>query len=159
MFLPNSYDYPDLPNRKTTSLDLRSLSELDTRLAQCPICCAIHSSLKRNQQNQICCRTCEVQYIVNSLKPAKVIQRYFRENNLYVNNTIDFEHLKQLGAIAQRLNSDPHYSPMTALLETMSLAKKFIHFTSLGISHQFLGALKLISQQIPVKGIVSLTST
>lgn len=159
MFLPNSYDYPNLPNCKITSLDLRSLSQLDTRLAQCQKCCAIHSSLQRNQQNQIYCPTCEIQYIVNSPTPAKVIQHYFREKNLYVNdNDIDFEQCKKLGAIAQRLNTDPNYPLITGLLKAMSLAKKFIHFTSLGISKDFLLALKLASQRIPVKGIVSLTS-
>lgn len=48
---------------------------------------------------------------------------------------------------------------MAGLLKAMNLAKKFIHFISLGISHQFLGALKTVSQGIPVKGIVSLTSS
>ncbi|MBD2481176.1 phospholipase D-like domain-containing protein [Planktothrix sp. FACHB-1365] len=160
MFLPNSYDYSNLPNRKTPDLDLRSFSQFDTRLAHCQKCLAIQPNLQRNQQKQIFCPTCGIQYIVNSPEPAKVIQTYFRDKNLYFNdNNLDIEHLKQLGAIAQRLNTDPDYPLMAGLLKAMSLAKKFIHFTSLGISHQFLGALKLTSQQIPVKGIVSLTSS
>ncbi|CAD0229179.1 conserved hypothetical protein [Planktothrix agardhii] len=159
MFLPNSYDYSNLPNRKKPALDLRSLSQLDIRLAHCQNCYAIHPSLQRNQQKQIFCPTCGIQYIVNSPEPAKVIQAYFRDKNLYFNdNDLDIEQYKKLGAIAQRLNTDPNYPLIAALFKAMNLAKKFIHFTSLGISHQFLGALKTVSQGIPVKGIVSLTS-
>ena len=40
-------------------------------------------------------------------------------------------------------------------METISLAKQFIHFTSFGIGDFFIGALKLAAQRVPVRGVVS----
>jgi len=45
--------------------------------------------------------------------------------------------------------------PLGMLLQTLSLAKHFVHFTSFGISDFFIGALKLVAQRISVRGIVS----
>jgi phosphatidylserine/phosphatidylglycerophosphate/cardiolipin synthase-like enzyme len=50
---------------------------------------------------------------------------------------------------------DGTLTPLRALLQTVSLAKHFIHFTSFGISDFFIGALKLAAQRISVRGIVS----
>jgi hypothetical protein len=45
---------------------------------------------------------------------------------------------------------------LTGLFRTLAAAKGFVHFTSWGISHLMLGALKLLSEQdVQVAGIVS----
>lgn len=41
------------------------------------------------------------------------------------------------------------------LLEAISRARWFVHFTTYGISHQIIGALKLASHRVSVRGIVS----
>ena len=45
--------------------------------------------------------------------------------------------------------------PLGVLLQTISLAKHFVHFTSFGIRDFFIGALKLVAQRIRVRGVVS----
>jgi hypothetical protein len=54
-----------------------------------------------------------------------------------------------------------HYSlrdgkvpPMRVLLATLLNADSFVHFTTLGINHILLGALKVISQKVNVNGII-----
>jgi hypothetical protein len=37
----------------------------------------------------------------------------------------------------------------------MGAVKQFIHFTTYNMSYQFIGALKLVSQRVPVRGIVA----
>lgn len=45
--------------------------------------------------------------------------------------------------------------PLRVLLSAFLVAESFIHLTSYGLNHSFLGALKLISQGVDVRGLVS----
>jgi phage FluMu protein Com len=69
------------------------------------------------------------------------------------------EHGKQLARIAlffEAMEEFPDiYPPMHILFMAIDAAEKFIHFTTFGLSHIILGALKLKAQTIPVRGIVS----
>jgi phosphatidylserine/phosphatidylglycerophosphate/cardiolipin synthase-like enzyme len=44
---------------------------------------------------------------------------------------------------------------MRTLFEVISRAKYFVHFTTWGISHQLIGALKMASMRVPVYGFAS----
>jgi phosphatidylserine/phosphatidylglycerophosphate/cardiolipin synthase-like enzyme len=44
---------------------------------------------------------------------------------------------------------------LRALFEALNTAKHFVHFTTYGISHSIIGALKMASQRVAVRGIVS----
>jgi hypothetical protein len=44
---------------------------------------------------------------------------------------------------------------MRILFETLTRARHFVHFASWGISHLFIGALKMTSMRVPVYGFVS----
>jgi len=66
------------------------------------------------------------------------------------------EHGRTLAAIASRLKKqDERYPPLRALLESLNSAKHFVHFTTYGISHLLIGALKMTSLRVSVRGIVS----
>jgi hypothetical protein len=45
--------------------------------------------------------------------------------------------------------------PLRMLLDALNQAQQFVHFASYGISEFFIGALKLVAQRVPVRGIVS----
>jgi phosphatidylserine/phosphatidylglycerophosphate/cardiolipin synthase-like enzyme len=86
------------------------------------------------------------------------VRSHFRKQRLYISDIDDiFEHCKRLASIAHRIQQKtPDYSPIRGLLEAHKQAKRFIHINSWGISREFLMALKLVAQDIPVRGIISL---
>ncbi|HEX9868359.1 MAG TPA: phospholipase D-like domain-containing protein [Candidatus Tectomicrobia bacterium] len=48
------------------------------------------------------------------------------------------------------------YTPLRGLLKALSVARKFVHFTTYGgIPHLLIGALKVTAQRVRVRGIVS----
>lgn len=67
------------------------------------------------------------------------------------------QHLAQIARHARESLRVPtsEYTPMRALLEAFSSARHFIHFTTYGISALLLGALKLASLRVSVRGVVS----
>lgn len=68
-----------------------------------------------------------------------------------------FAHARSLASVVLSSNSQisGQWPTMRLLLEAMSRAKLFVHFTSWGISHVLIGALKATSMHVPVYGIVS----
>jgi hypothetical protein len=135
------------------------LLNLEQPLAQCQKCLAISPKLARNHKQQIYCSHCGVEYIVNSKFPIEVVRSHFRKQRLYINDIDDiFEHCKRLASIAHRIQQNtPDYPPIRGLLEAQKQAKRFIHINSWGISREFLMTLKLVAQDIPVRGIISLS--
>jgi hypothetical protein len=66
-------------------------------------------------------------------------------------NIID--HSRTLAAIA---STTPL---MRALYTSLGQARKFVHFITYGISHMHLGALKVVAQKVPVRGIIANVDT
>jgi len=154
----NESKFPRYNNALVTpTLDILSLLNFEQPLAQCQKCLAISPKLARNHKRQIHCSHCGVEYIVNSSSPVELVRSHFRKHHLYISNIDNlFGHCQQLASIAHRVQQNsPDYPPMRGLLEAQNQAQRFIHFTTYGISHQFLGALKITAQRIPVRGIVS----
>jgi hypothetical protein len=126
-------------------------------LAHCEKCLAISKAMRRNQKQQIYCPVCRVEYVFHGNFKIEPFRAYFRKRGFYIDIDNPIEHIKHLGLIANRVQQDnPNYPPLKGLFESINVAQQFIHFTSFGISHQFLGALKLAAQRIQVRGIVSL---
>ncbi len=142
-----------------TTLNLLSLLNFEQPLAQCQKCLAISPKLARNHKRQIHCSHCGVEYIVNSSSPVELVRSHFRKQRLYINDIDDiFGHCQRLASIAHRLQQNtPDYPPIRGLLEAQKQAQRFIHINSWGISREFLMALKLVAQDIPVRGIISLS--
>ena len=156
----NESKFPRYNNALVTpTLDILSLLNLEQPLAQCQKCLAILPKLARNHKQQIYCSHCGVEYIVNSKFPIEVVRSHFRKQRLYINDIDDiFEHCKRLASIAHRIQQNtPDYPPIRGLLEAYKQAKRFIHVNSWGISREFLMTLKLVAQDIPVRGIISLS--
>jgi hypothetical protein len=60
------------------------------------------------------------------------------------------EHTRDLARIASY-----KMLPMQRLYKALSQAEAFVHFITWGISHQHIGALKLTSQNVKVRGVIS----
>lgn len=109
------------------------------------------------------CPVCGVKYLQTKEFSAWHIDKYLKFQNLDIQFDNLIEHSRKLAQIADLtqvfLASSgkewPSYSPIRALFEVLLNAEKFVHFTTYGISHMFLGALKMAAQRVDVRGIVS----
>jgi len=82
--------------------------------------------------------------------------RYLDDTNMKVNYKDLFGHAKELALISARAKRPSiDYPLLRVLYEALEKAEVFVHFTTYGISHNMIGALKLISLRVPVRGIVS----
>ncbi len=139
------------------SFDIQNLLHFPPALACCKKCFAISSALKRSQQ-QAYCPTCGVRYIAYGNLESEQIRDYFRNRGLYIRDEQIFDHCRQLAAIAHQVSQySPEYPPLAGLLQALNCARQFVHFTTFGISKDFLLVLKFIAQRIPVRGVVALT--
>lgn len=146
-------------HRDKSNFDIQNLLYFQQPLAQCQKCLAILPKMPRNQLRQIYCPVCRVQYAIFSNFQIKQFQSYFRNQGLYVEINNPIEQCKQLASIAIGMQqSSPDYPPIKGLLQALNQAQCFVHVTSWGISHQFLGYLKMAAQRVKVQGIVSLPS-
>ena len=64
-----------------------------------------------------------------------------------------FAHATALAEVVER--SRRGWPTMRTFFEAISRAQYFVHFTSWGISHVMIGALKMTSMRVPVYGFVS----
>jgi hypothetical protein len=72
-------------------------------------------------------------------------------------------HAKDLARIARQFNTRAHnefitYTPLKALLHALTLARRFVHFTSFGLSPFMLGILTAVAQRVNIDGVVSIIS-
>jgi hypothetical protein len=114
-----------------------------------------------------CCPICNLTYVgVNPLFPEIELRKFFEEYKCYFKYKNIIEHSKKLaGTIVQAKNylkeDDKEapwvtpYPPMRAILTSLIKAEHFVHFVSYGMNEMFFGCLKMISQNIPVRGIIS----
>ena len=141
----------------SSGFDNQYLINFPPVLAHCEKCLAISKAMRRNQNQQIYCPVCRVEYAFDGNFKIEPFRAYFRERGLYIDIDNPSEHIKNLKLIANRVQQDsPDYPPLKGLFESINKAQQFIHFTTFGINQQILGALKLAAQQIQVSGIVSL---
>ena len=139
-----------------SNFDIQNLLYFQQPLAHCQKCLAILPGMRRNQLRQIYCPVCQVQYVTYNNFQIEQFQSYFRNQGLYIEIKDPIEHCKQLATIASNVMHSPDYPPLQGLLQALNQAQCFVHVTSWGISHQFLGFLKMAAQRVKVRGIVSL---
>ena len=103
------------------------------------------------------CPVCSVEYTSSSSLASIHVGRYLDRQGLALTRKDILEHCRTLALATQageELLGGPEV-PLRALLETLSAAKHFVHFTSFGIGDFFIGVLKLAAQRISVRGVVS----
>jgi len=71
---------------------------------------------------------------------------------------MDKNRARKLAGIADTLNKslrDDNTPPLRILLSGLLCAESFVHVTSYGMTHVFLGVLKLLSQAVDVRGFIT----
>jgi phosphatidylserine/phosphatidylglycerophosphate/cardiolipin synthase-like enzyme len=104
------------------------------------------------------CPVCGVQY--TATEGFSDYGSYLAARGLDVSLPNLIEHSQQLALIARQArqslaNQTSGYPPMRGLLEALLCAERFIHFTTYGVSALLLGAIKMASLRVDVRGVVS----
>jgi phosphatidylserine/phosphatidylglycerophosphate/cardiolipin synthase-like enzyme len=102
-----------------------------------------------------------VVYLPTERFPRHSWESYINRNKTYgpfcLNAQDALAQAQQLAEIAQYISfRDFTYPPLRGLLKALSIAQKFVHFTTYGgIPHLLIGALKVTAQRVRVRGIMS----
>ena len=139
--------------------DINSLLEFEPPTYYCQKCCALNLPQEpwEDFPQQIECPIGGVSYVETDQYSISHVTDYLRD---VANTGIEFSdavsHGRSLAQIAHqlRMRSDIQ-PPIQGLFTLIGAAKQFIHFTTYNVSHQFIGALKLVSRRIPVRGIIA----
>lgn len=109
------------------------------------------------------CAICEVKYDVEILPDdgaswaAMTIHDYFEKNKLVIDHGDLLSHATALAEVVRSSRGRRNNPwPLTrTFFELTSRARYFVHFTSWGMSHKMIGALKMASMRVPVFGWAS----
>ena len=147
--------------RAVTTFDIRTLADFRPPRFLCEKCLGLLLTAPKSTKSpdgNPHCPVCGVEYLPSKLYPRWRVDEYLASQGCGLVSQFD-NMLKQCIDLARTTapsspleNEQP---PLNNLLEALSLAKAFVHFTSFGIDQFFIGALKLVAQRVPVRGIVS----
>jgi hypothetical protein len=135
----------------------------------CPRCRAIlGNQVESDDQGVAACQTCGSRLIPDPCdycngkppgqRPCLEVEAFLRDWWSVVDIPDLPKHRAQLLTASKLVTGEDRHmgSVLTGLFQSLAAAKGFVHFTSWGISHLMLGALKLLSEQdVSVNGIVS----
>lgn len=144
--------------------DILSLNNMSLAGYRCPACLALWDELPKviKNSNPIHrkCAVCQTRFLPTNEVPVNQMHVYL--TNAGYTLGYKTEDIKTLARHAEYLKlattptKDPKPSAaMYGLLSLLKSAKHFIHFTSLGMGLTLLGALKLLSLNVPIRGIVT----
>src|SRR4051812_14079508 len=121
--------------------DIESFLDFPEPKYMCAKCCALNCPNLPGAigQEPIVCPVCRVEYV-----PTESFPRYRLDNYLGVFRFSELDyHRKYLARLGRVLrNRGTGAAPLAALYRVFQLAQEFVHFTTFGISHQIMGALK-----------------
>jgi len=102
------------------------------------------------------CPVCSVTYFEDEGGTyASDIHDHFRNNGWAIEHRDLLAHATALADVIRRSRTGKPWPMMRVLYEVISRARYFVHFTSWGISHLQIGALKMASMRVPIYGFVS----
>ncbi|MCI0486698.1 MAG: phospholipase D family protein [Blastocatellia bacterium] len=110
----------------------------------------------RNRDGRLECSVCQLEYVPTSSYSRSAVASYLADMSCHIKSVADLNHARQLARIGSDVRrGDPHYPPVRGLLEALSRARDFAHFTTFNMSRVMVGALKVTAQRISVRGAVS----
>lgn len=139
--------------------DIEELLDLNIALRWCMKClCLLPKPYSQCYSDgyHLKCPICEVKYIPTSDYQYKDFTVFLEKKvGRPLKNIPDIiGHIKALASIARSVKSK-NYSPLHGLFKALSISIGFVHFTSYGTTQMMIGALKMLSHRVPIRGIVS----
>jgi phosphatidylserine/phosphatidylglycerophosphate/cardiolipin synthase-like enzyme len=153
-------------HRIMPGFDIGSLLNFEPARFQCERCLGLLKQTPKDFTGKTnpTCPLCKVTYIATDTFSTSQMDRYLEHMGYSVQIENIFEHCKNLATIALKVRSleqtnesypPEAYPPLRGLFEALNYARQFVHFTSYGISHLLIGALKLAAQRVSVRGLIS----
>lgn len=154
------------------SFDITSILDFNPPSRICPACRGLIQTVKYQPVEDdpyangfYTCPVCEVQFVGDiDQDPWDVgtsVHQHFRDKGWVIDHSELIPHATALAQVVRRargqgsfFNTKP-WPTMRTFFEVVSHAKYFVHFTTWGISHQMIGALKMASMRVPVYGFAS----
>ncbi|KUI13594.1 hypothetical protein AU192_04095 [Mycobacterium lehmannii] len=110
------------------------------------------------------CPACAVTFVGDveeSWTGYKTVRQHFRDQGWVIDHGELFPHATALAEVVRESRGDQGsfgsqpWPTMRTFFEVISRARYFVHFTTWGISHVMIGALKMASMRVPVYGFAS----
>jgi len=101
------------------------------------------------------CPVCRVEYIPTERYDAWSAADYLAWSGYHLKFEGLLDHCKRLAHAVTADSYGKPNPPLRQALAALGHARHFVHFVSYGISELFVGALKIVAQRIPVRGIVA----
>ena len=139
------------------NFDIKTLIGLKPPTCMCPRCLGLFKdpgifSTREDFQYYYGCPACGANFLQEEGGPT--FDKYLTNNHCKIAYKDITGQCKRLATLANGFQSK-RMDPMSTLLSSMLAAENFIHFTSMGISEFFIGALRLASLRVSVRGVVS----
>jgi hypothetical protein len=144
-----------------TGFDITSILDFQPPGTVCPACRGLSRTLQWDRESRShSCAVCKVVFVRDEdpRLGEKSIHEHFRDSGWIVDHRDLFAHATALAKVVRRAHGDKYleqWPTMRTFFEVISRARYFVHFTSWGISHVMIGALKMTSMRVPVFGFVS----
>jgi hypothetical protein len=147
--------------------DIASLRAFAPSRYQCEKCLALLREwlfqLDLPADQTLACPICRVVYLPTKHFEGLFWDRYIDRYQRCLNTEDALAQARELAEIAQGMRNYQQqiswsntYTPLRGLLKALSIARKFVHFTTYGgIPHLLIGALKVAAQRVRVRGVVS----
>lgn len=147
------------------SFDITSILDFQPPRYICPACRALVRTFKREYTNgwelkSESCPVCGVFFVRNDSPWSADVSflQHLKSEGLVLDHRDLFNHASSLAKVVRDSRGSSWQDPwptMRTFFEVISRAQYFVHFTSWGISHVMIGALKMASMRLPVYGFVS----
>jgi hypothetical protein len=159
------------------SFDITSILDFNPPSRICPACRGLIHDVKYEPAKddpwglggQHSCPVCEIEFVgdIDETEPSdpyagKSVRQHFKDSGWVIDHSELIPHATALAKVVRQSRgqgntffSTKPWPTMRTLFEVISQAKYFVHFTTWGISHQLIGALKMASMRVPVYGFAS----
>jgi len=151
----------------TVGFDITSILDFQPPSYICPACRGLVKDVKTvwtADPMVHSCPLCDVQYVAEEAPEFSpggglAVYDHLRTGGWAIDHRELFAHATTLAEVVRESRGvRPRRQPwptMRTFFEVISRARYFVHFTSWGISHVMIGALKMASMRVPVYGFVS----
>lgn len=158
-------------HHRDVGFDISSILEFQPPSYLCPACRGLIGikfswvDERPHRRAKYSCPVCNVEYVQEDFDSSDPwggpdIYDHFRSKGLVIDHRDLFAHATALAEVVKKSRSRRPSAPQgwptaRTFFEVISRARYFVHFTSWGISHIMVGALKMASMRVPVYGFVS----
>lgn len=154
------------------SFDITSILDFNPPSRICPACRGLIKDVKYEPSGvdpwsapgTYSCPVCQVEFVgdFDDEPWSNPVSDHFRHKGWVIDHSELIPHATALARVVRQAKgqgssfiSTKPWPTMRTLFEVISRAKYFVHFTTWGISHQLIGALKMASMHVPVYGFAS----